>query len=295
MGTIIASPARIWIILACVIAATFFKLQASSNPVGDEDAKVIVENGNFVVYFHNNQIENGQDSNSSRFRIVYSPSGQLLAPRHHQPGLAEKWEYDLTTKDEVHLANETLSFDSKYMDQPFPFYTVTRKGKTEQHRLPWPENADFNFQSAAGDANGICLLIWGKKLSLNYFDRRVFGFPKSVTVGAPLINPGIVALPDVSNLVQVNGRYCFGWMRYDESKEKAEAVITTWKPSEEKAVDTALDEIADWNTWMSLAAVGDHICLVYHCRFQGEYPGFGRLVTVFRKIDATNGAAVPVN
>ena|SRR5438094_283070 len=102
------------------------KAVAHQAPLGDVYPNVKVENGNVVFYFTNSKIES-EIGQSPLFRVVYSPTGELLAPRHERPDLPkEKYEFDWHGKDEVHVGNETLSFSTFSGDQPPRSYVVTK-------------------------------------------------------------------------------------------------------------------------------------------------------------------------
>lgn len=279
-------PVTVVLISTALLLARTASVLAHMNPLGDIDPNVKVENGNFVVYFTNNKIE-AEIGPSPLFRVVYSTTGELLAPRHERPDLPkEKYEYDFSLKDEAHVGEETIKFSTYVGDQPPAFYTVATTGKTEQHRLAWPDGFKSSFEAVAADADSICVMTWsGETISLNHFDRHSFNLPNSIVVGEPETISFIGTSPVVSNLVQIGHRYCFGWMRFNRERKKSETVISSWKPGEAKTSDIVLDEISDWNAYLSLAAIGDRICLAYHCSIDGDYPGFGKIVTVFRKID----------
>jgi hypothetical protein len=270
--------------LICLLLCAV-QLLANEPPFGDQYPNVKVENGNFVIYFTNNKIES-EIGPSPLFRVVYSPTGELLAPRHERPDLPrEKYEYDWKGKAEAQAGDETISFSTFVGDQPPRSYIVTKAGKTEQHRLAWSEGFNSSFESIAADAKSICVMAWsGKTISLNHFERDSFNLPTSVTVGEPATISFLVRSPVVSNLIQIRDRYCFGWIRWNRDMKKYETVISTWRPGEAQTSDLVLDEISDWNAYLSMAAIDDRVCLAYHCSINGDYMGFGKIVTVFRKI-----------
>jgi hypothetical protein len=120
-------------------------------------------------------------------------------------------------------------------------------------------------------------------LFLNHFDRRRFKLPDTVQITAPNTLSFIWTFPVVSNLVQVNERYCIAWPRYNRTASRYECVISTWKPGEKEPTEIIVDEPADWNSHLSLAAIGDRLCLAYHC-LAGENPLRSKIIIVFRTI-----------
>ena len=81
--------------------------------------------------------------------------------------------------------------------------------------------------------------------------------------------------------------YCIAFHRYNHKKDKFECVISTWKPGEKKPKEIILDKPADWNSHLSLAKIGNHLCLAYHCLGGNDYFDRSRIITVFETISDT--------
>src|SRR6187431_2597973 len=86
------------VIALSVIVGVANEAFAHSDPAGDVAPRVKVENGNFALYFVNNLPSRGWNTTSPPpsfeddpvFRVVYSPTGQVLAPRHRRPDWSAK-------------------------------------------------------------------------------------------------------------------------------------------------------------------------------------------------------------
>lgn len=267
-----------FLIMCCAVT----ELAAHSDPRGDVYPNVKIERGNFVIDFKNNDGEPDFED-TSNFRMIYSPDGILLSPRHRHgkaAGLNETLGYP--AKNEAHLPNEVISFDRGHIAQPT--YILEKDGRKEEHRLAWPDNSKNIFEAVAADADSICVAsITNGILFLNHFDRRRFALPETVQITAPETLSFIWDFPVVSNLVQVNGRYCIAWPRYNRKASRFECIISTWRPGEKEPVEIVLDTPADWNTHLSLAVIGDRLCLAYHT-LTGEYNSRSTILTAFRTI-----------
>jgi hypothetical protein len=268
------------VVLWCSAAHLF----AHSNPRGDIYPNVKVERGNFVIEFQNN--EAGYDSTDEResplLRMIYSSEGALLSPRHVHQGSRDLNEtLGTAAKSEVRLNGEILT-----VARDGSTYSVAKNGREQIHRLPWPDDSKRAFEAVSADAESIGIAYITKgMLFLSHFNRRRFTFPETVRITAPDTLPFIWDSPRVSNLVHVNGRYCIAWQRSVKTTSNYECVISTWKPGEPEPREIVLNEPADWNSHLSLAAIGDRLCLAYHC-LAGGNPARSRIITVFRTVSA---------
>src|ERR1041384_184132 len=81
--------------IAFIVGLAPVVANSHQEPLGDVFPLVKIENGNFVIYFHNNlhggdAAEYDMSGNGSVYRTVYSPVGELLGPRV----LSRKFSYD---------------------------------------------------------------------------------------------------------------------------------------------------------------------------------------------------------
>ena len=274
------------------VALSASTLLAHSDPKGDVYPNVKVEGGNFVIDFENNVndftdgiiSDIGMDRKGRPLlRMIYSPGGVLLAPRHVQ-GTARDLDGTMghAVKTRSRVGDETIEVALWSKGQLA--YTSERNGKTQLHRLAWPRDEERKFEAVSADANSICIAFISKSmLFLSHFDRHTFSLPQTVQVTPPETLSFIWDFPVVSNLVRVGERYCIAWPRYDKVAEKFRCIISTWKPGEDQSKEIVLDEPADWNSHLSMAVIGTRLCLSYHS-LAGEYQPISKIITVFRTI-----------
>jgi hypothetical protein len=279
-----SSGAAYFCLIVCCVATP---CDAHSDPRGDIYPNVKVERGNFVIDFENNEDQFTRNprapfESSLLLRMIYSPEGVLLAPRHlHRGtrGLNDTLGYP--AKTEAIVGTEKISIERSPGGPPC--YMTKKNGKREEHRLAWPEGYKCAFEAFAADADSICVaVVADSKLFLHHFDRHQFTPPKTIQVTEQSTLSFIWDFPVVSNLVFVGGRYCIAWPRYKKDVG-FECVISTWKPGEERPKEIILNEPADWNSHLSLAVIGDRLCLAYHT-LSGQYQPVSKIVTAFRTI-----------
>lgn len=274
-------------VLLCVLARVCI---AHSDPSGDVYPNVKVEGGNFVVEFHNNASREEQDDTEQSsdsgpvLRMIFSADGELLAPRHVH---GRKRDLAATmgeaAKERAQVGDETITIERGLSVQPL--YSLQRKGRTEVHRFPWPSDFGPGFEAlcAGSDYIGLAAIKNSRSLLLAHFDRRHFALPQMMQLSTEL--SFIWDFPVVSNLVRIGNRYCIAWPRYNRAANRIECVISTWSPGEDRPKEIVLHEPADTNTHLSLATIGDRLCVAYHC-LAGEGPMRSKIIVVFRKISA---------
>lgn len=257
--------------------------KAHSDPRGDVYPNVTVSNGNFVIDFENN--DNDSDTlQSPLFQMIFAADGTLLAPRHFKGGRRGLSDtMGEPTKNTIHVGDEVLEFTGGRSEQPS--YTITKSGHKELHRLAWPENYECAFEAAAADEKSICIAsVTNRMLFLSYFERARFAAPETVQVTKKDELPFIWDFPVVSNLIEIGQRYYLAWPRFNTKADKFECVISTWKSGEKDAKEIVLDKPADWNSHLSMANIGNHLCLAYHCLGGRPYVDRSTIVTVFQTV-----------
>ena len=158
-----------------------------------------------------------------------------------------------------------------------------KNGKREEHRLAWPEGYKCAFEAFAADADSICVaVVADSKLFLHHFDRHQFTPPKTIQVTEQGTLSFYLGFSVVSNpCLLADATASRGLVK--KKTWASECVISTWKPGEERPKETILNEPADWNSHLSLAVIGDRLCLAYHT-LSGQYQPVSKIVTAFRTI-----------
>lgn len=288
-ATIKAWRSALALLVFCGVVRVSF---AHSDPRGDVYPNVKVEGGNFVIDFHNNDSGNEGDdieANSDdrpRLRMIYSAEGELLAPRHLHGGKRTHADtIDDSAKERAQVGDETIIVARGLSVQPL--YTSKRNGRTEVHRLPWPDDFSPGFEAlcAGTDFIGIAAIKNNQNLVLAHFDRHHFALPQMMQLSKGDELSFIWHFPVVSNLVRVGNRYCIAWPRYNKAAQTVDCVISTWKPGEDEPKDIVLKEPGALNTHLSLAAIGSRLCLVYHGFNEDSSRPLSTIIVVFRTIE----------
>ena len=256
-------------ILAVILFVTSLA-SAHQDPMGDVHPEVRVEKGNFAIYFRSNDERTGVED-PPQLRMVYSPEGKLLSPRHYAPKDVREIDKQRSSAGRI---NES---DGK------PSYTLTVQGREEQHRLPWPEGVRISILhgSILGEHAVILAAKTGSdSLSFYHYSRDHFRLPSVVAIGSPV---KIYDFPIASNIVYAGERYWIAWVRAKENQLGFESILTSWRPGDVRASEIVLEGPADWNEHLSMQAHGNVLCLAYHCSINGAYPGRSRIITVFHR------------
>ena len=151
--------------------------------------------------------------------------------------------------------------------------------------LPWPKGVALSLcEDVVATPEG--LAFTGKEdpeiLRFYWFAHESVEAPARVTIGATQC---IYDFPVASNIAFAASRYWVAFMRGNE-EAGSEVVMWSWKPGESKGRERVLDAPAHWNSHLSLAAIGDRLCLAYHCAGQANhYRSDARIETVFLKAE----------
>ena len=276
-------------VVLALMFITAITTSAHQDPIGDIHPQVKVENGNFAIYFSNTARENEPSdydvsSGGPVYRMVYSPTGELLGPRALVSNVRadELWQSASMVYDKAFtVGNERVLFDAELLKNGKPSYFVERDGMAQHRRLPWPDDIKIDYVASVHvDEKSLVISATtaDRVLRLFYFERGRFHPPPATVVGTPTY---IYDFPGASNVIFAADRYWVAWVRTNPEKKRYETVLSRWKPGEDKPNETILDAPSDWNTALSVGAIGNRLCLAYHCSVTGEYPGYSRLVVLF--------------
>jgi len=281
-----------WLLAFALLLATLLSPSAAlahADPWGDLHPTVEVVDGNFAIHF-NSSIRGSRDNYTGRRPVlvkIYSPEGKLLSPRHPIPG-KRSWmaggPVGLYGKHLV-FGDTVMVFDPTRTGKP-DYLLRDPDGEVTRHRLPWPKEVSLHhFKDVTVNSEGIAIL--GKEdpeiLKFYWFEHGANRPPEIVTIGA---TDCIYTFPVASNIAYAGGRFWVAFMRDAAGKTKSELVMWSWKPGDAKARAEVLDSPAHWNCHLSMAAIGDWLCLAYHCATRESYYGTdARIFTVFKKAE----------
>jgi hypothetical protein len=283
--------------LSMLVLITILFLPSPANghadPWGDLHPKVHVKNGNFEIHF--NSSFRGQTANYTGRRSisskVFSPDGKILSPRHQLPfqrSWASGGAVGLYGK-QMSVGDTTFIFGSSRSEKP-GYLMKTGKGKLTRHRLPWPKDVSLDlFEDVVATSDGMA--ISGKEdhyiLKFYWFEHGADRPPVTFTIGHTYC---IYNFPVASNIAYAGGRFWLAFMRSgrknDAEEYTGQLVLWSWKPGDEKPREALLDSPVHWNCSLSMAAIGDRLCLAYHCATADDYyGGDARIFTVFKKAE----------
>lgn len=258
---------------------------AHSDPWGDIHPHVTVKDGNFSIVFNSSIPGEDSDYTDSKpvVRTIHSPEGKLVAPRHRL--LRQRSWREASGepfKQAYKVGDATIHLGPEQADQPG--YSITSaQGQTVPVRLPWPTGIRVNIDDAQVSSDGIAFS--GKEDRDNL---KFYWFPFGSTRPPVILNLGptvcIYDFPVASNIVWSGGKFWIAFMRY--SGESTKLHLWSWKPGDKEGKEEILDSPGFGNSHLSMAAIGDRICLAYHCALPDQYPGENaRIFTVFRKAE----------
>ena len=273
-----------WLFGACFLLLGADTAPGHQDPWGDIHPDVSVVDGRFAVVFNTSLPDKPSEYVEAKpvFRMIFEQDGRLFAPRHaltKKRSHRENGPAGLYGKA-VPLGESALFFGAAD-GTPQGYVLKNKKGELSRVRLAWPVGVTLQLlEDVTASAEGIAMT--GKEdrenLKFYWFAHDSVGEPEVLTIGATAC---IYDFPVASNIACAGGRYWVAYMRPEG--EDLKLSLWSWKPGEEKGRVEDLDSPADWNSHLSMAAIGDRLCLAYH--WADQYPGVAKIVTVFRKAE----------
>ena len=278
---------------AAVLLGSGGWVHGHQDPMGDIHPQVLVMDGKFAIVFNTSQPK--QESNYTDEapvqRMIFTADGTLFAPRH---ALERKRSWREIDPVGLHgramrLGESTVIFQGDRAGQP-GYLLKSPAGQITPVRLPWPATVSLSlFEDALVVPEGIA--ITGKEgrdssesdpLKFYWFAHESTAAPTILTIGATAC---IYNFPVASNVAFAGGRFWVAYMRPTE-KEDLKLALWSWRPGDKDGRVEILDSPAYWNSHLSMAAIGERLCLAYHCEVYDEnFSGMARIVTVFRKAE----------
>jgi hypothetical protein len=267
-----------------------------ADPRGDLHPQVLVKDGNFAIVFNSSQPEGVESFTGEKavFRMIYTPEGKLVAPRHpldRKRDWRETGPAGLYGKG-MRLGDVSVYFGGGHSSQP-GFRLRTPDGVVTRVTLPWSRDLSLNLcEDVMLLPEGLALTgkegrgeVAENNLKFYWFEHEATEALTTQSIGPTIC---IYDFPVASNIAYAGGRFWVAYMRPagQPEDEGVELALWSWKPGEEKGRVEVLDSPAHWNCHLSMAAIGDRLCLAYHCAMKESYYGTdARIVTVFRKAE----------
>ena len=280
--------------LACWLGGVLLSLvsiaQAHSDPWGDIHPNVAVVDGKFSITFSTSQPEepsNYSEKNPLQ-QMIYTAEGKLFAPRHSLKRTRTHRDFGPVGLygREIDFGKSTIYF--KGNKSPKPGYLLkSPEGNITRIRLPWPKEISLSLlENVAVTPKGIAMTgKEGEELQSDGGPLKFYWFEHDSTEEPKMFNIGTTAciyqFPVASNIAYAGGKFWVAYMRPNE--EGLKLSLWSWKPGDKEPRVEDLNAPAFWNSHLSLAAIGDRLCLAYHCV---SYRSKGRnayIETVFRE------------
>lgn len=294
MGRVSAVLARIALGASCCAALSILVWPVASghsDPWGDIHPKVTVMDGNFSIVFNTTLPSDSPNYTEVKpaYRVVYSSEGKLVSPRHPLDRKRSWMESGPVGHHggQVQVGDATVIFPGDGEGKP-GYLLRSADGKITPVALPWPKEVSLSlFEGVSITPEGIG--ITGKD---NRTDLKFYWFPFESAAAPTILNLGptecIYDFPVASNPVFAGGKFHVAFMRVDGEGEEAmtKLYLWSWKPGEKEAKVELLDSPGFGNSHLSMAAIGDRLCLAYHCdTFQDPMERLAKIITVFRKVE----------
>lgn len=273
--------------LVCVLLTLAPMADAHSDPWGDIHPQVSVVDGKFSIVFNSSQPEQTPDFTASKpiHQMIYTAEGKLFAPRHlleRRRSHRELGPVGIYGR-EIRLDESTVIFQANQSG----YLLKSPEGKMTRVRLPWPKNVSPSLlEDVLVVPKGIAITGKNEVPGPDGGPLKFFWFAHDSTEPPTVITIGTTAciyqFPVASNVAFAGGKFWVAYMRPTD-KEGLKLALWSWKPGDKEAQVEDLDSPADWNSHLSMAAIGDQLCLAYHCVTDRKNSRNARIVTLFRK------------
>jgi hypothetical protein len=216
---------------------------AHQDYAGDVHPRVTVENGQFVISFHNNRDERS-------YRLVLSPTGKVVSPRRAIAKIAGSG--DAIRRE---LDGRTYRFPAwKRLHHGKPFYLLGEDTAARRVELPWGSHTVEIVHDALVTARDVVILAT-PDLQLFRF-ARAGGAPAALRLGKPY---KIYDFPRASNLAAHGESFLVAWI--DTSQR---LLLSSWAPATGRSKTVVLEARADWNTTLAIGVIRDVLLLARH-------------------------------
>ena len=263
------------------------------DPMGETHPSVVVENGNFSIYFLS--LRRGGD-NRDAGRMIFSPSGEVLVPKHLiSDPKTQAWMEARNWRDHGDESVKTSRIGNDESARSAFVLQTGKDGLGPQQPLPIDSPSGAMVTSSWVDPNAIAIL-WSETLvqgeeqevlmKISWIDRASFSLVATVDVGKAA---SIYDFPSASNLVWAEGKMWFAWVKefQEDAKDQKfrwKTILTSYDPVTKSLQHKELPQPSNWNTGISMRFLNGWLCLAWHCTKDGSYPGEAAIITAFEKV-----------
>ncbi len=237
---------RSWLqVLTIALASAAADGLAHQDYAGDVHPRVVVERGQFAIYFHNTR-------DRLAYKLVVSTTGATLSPRR-AIGKATDEVGSPIRRQHGGRSYVIPAWEREHKGQPF-YLLGDGKGAPRRMALPWGQHRVQLVHDAAVSDRELVLAVTP---GLQLFRFALQGPGVATTrLGEPY---RIYDFPRASNLAAHRGSTLIGWI--DSSQR---LLLSSWTPSTGRVRTVTLAAKTDWNTTLSIGVIGDVLLLARH-------------------------------
>lgn len=290
-----------------ILAATFLlvlllrQALAHQDPRGDVRPVVMAADGKFIVEFECNFADEWIEDPKPVFRMMWSPEGKLILPRHRVTLTSEEsvakeasWSWPRLPKVELirfddHQCRAALQMriGRTITQTPLPLIVKTSHESADSHHTvitgPWVAFTWADVNNKSMDQSRVAL-------NLSLVAKMGFVPGETVKLGHPA---AIYDIPRSSPPLWAAGRWWVAWIRevpgvkvIDPDRRPWQTVLSSYSPTTKKHELHPLIGQSTWNTSPSMAVTNGWLCIAWNTEADYETEQPARIVTVFEKLPA---------
>lgn len=283
----------VWLGLAVGIA------QGHQDPRGESHPNIEVIGGKFAVTFRaieETPVGQLRPQKNAFFRIIYSPDGKIVVPRHRAQEVAERpWDEHHSNVAGVVVETKPTAGGQRFVltriptkgiplqETPLP---VTPEKHTDISACTFTEKwLAFTWTDHNGNPGGQETPI---SLYLTHTARDGSQPGSRIRLGEPAL---VYSFPRSAPPVWAGGRWWVAWVKAANTPTELQNPTTAWQtvlssydPVSRKLTEERLPGQSHWNVHLDLKTTKGWLCAAWHASQDGDYPGVGRIITAFKAV-----------
>lgn len=282
-----------WLGLAVGIA------QGHQDPSGETHPSIEVIDGKFAVAYRaieETPVGQLRSQKNPFFRIIYSPDGKVVVPRHRAQEVPERpW-----AEHRSNVAGLVVETKPTAEGQRFVLTSIRIEG-TPLHETPLPVSPEKHAEiSACTFTDKWVGFTWTDStgdrtdgdtptsLYLTHVARDGAQPGSRIRLGEPAL---VYSFPRASPPVWAGGRWWVVWVKAANTLAELQNPTTAWQtvlssydPNSGKLTEERLPGQSHWNAHLDLKTTKGWLCAAWHASQDGDYPGVGRIITAFKAV-----------
>lgn len=275
--------------------------QGHQSPRGEAYPNIEVIDGKFAITFTaKDETPVGQLhwQKNAYFRIIYSPDGKVVVPRHRVEPEPEFSQVECRSN----IAGLVVQTRPTGEGQRFVLTKIRIEGiPLQETPLPiTPEKyADISACTFSEKWLGFTWTDYNENpadqetpisLYLTHVARDGTQPGSRIRLGKPA---RIYWFPCASPPVWAGGRWWVAWVKAADTPTELQNPTTAWQtvlssydPTSGKLTEERLPGQSHWNAHLDLKTTKGWLCATWHASRDGDYPGVGRIITAFKAVPA---------